>query len=158
VTTKNTHTLEVQEFTTLAGTINNGVATLTLDLNSVSTGIALRDQRLRDLFFQTSAFPRAVVQVNLPAGLPENLAVGASQEADITAELDLHGVKVPLLTRVSVQRLNATELIVQNIDPVIVKASNHALAEGVEALRAAVGIASISEAAPVDFTLVFDAR
>jgi hypothetical protein len=39
-----------------------------------------------------------------------------------------------------------------------VKSSDYALDAGVEALRAAVGIASVSGTVPVDFTLVFNAR
>lgn len=142
----------------MSGDISNSVAKLVIDLNSINSGIALRDQRMRDLLFQTSIFPTATVTVNLPASLLTNLATGTSQDTDISAELDLHGIKAPISTRVSIQRLAASKLIVQSIDPIIIKAPDYSLSDGVEALRAAVGIASISTSVPIDFTLVFDAR
>ncbi|MDO8345621.1 MAG: cellulose binding domain-containing protein [Cellvibrio sp.] len=159
VTTKNTHNVEVHNFTRISGAISaTGVATLAIDLTSVNTSIALRDERMRDLLFQTANFPTATVTLNLPSGLLTGLAVGNTSEIQITASLDLHGVTSPVATKVSVQRLSATRIIVQNLSPVVVNAPDHALAAGVEALRAAVGIASISTAVPVDFTLIYDAR
>lgn len=158
VSAKNTHTLEVSHFTGLTGDISMGVATLVIDLNSVNSGIALRDERLRDLLFQTIDFPTATATVKLPVNLLGSLAVGANTEQDITAELDLHGVKTTITTKLSVQKLGTNRIVVQSIAPVLLKTSDYALSDGIEALRAAVGIASISTAVPVDFTLIFDAR
>lgn len=158
VSAKNTHTLEVNQFTGISGDISSGIATLVIDLNSVNSGIALRDQRLRDLLFETMNFPAATVTVALPAGFPTSLAVGTEVEQEVSAELDLHGVKKELTARLSIQKLSSSRVVVQTIAPVLLKTSDYALTDGVEALRAAVGIASISTAVPVDFTLVFDAR
>lgn len=147
----------MHNFTRLSGDISNNVARLTIDLTSTNTGIALRDERMLDLLFETISFPSASVTVMLPANLLRGLAIGASVEAAISAELDLHGVKNPLSTTLLVQRLSANRVVVQSLQPILIKATDYALADGVEALRAAVGIASISAAVPVDFTLVFDA-
>ncbi|MDO8328839.1 MAG: YceI family protein, partial [Fluviicoccus sp.] len=159
VTTKNTHNVEVHNFGTLSGDISAaGVATLTIDLNSVNTAVALRDQRMRDLLFQTATYPTATVTVAVPATLISSLAVGQSATTDISASLNLHGVNGSITTKVSVQKLSANRVLVQSLSPILVKAGDYALTDGVEALRAAVGIASISVAVPVDFALVFDAR
>ena len=159
VTTKNTHNVEVHNFTRISGAISvTGAANLTIDLSSVNTNIALRDERMRDLLFEISSFPVATVTLNLPADLLANIAVGNTSELPITASLNLHGVTSPVTTKVSVQRLTATRILVQNLSPVVVNAPDYALTAGVEALRAAVGIASISTAVPVDFTLIYDAR
>jgi hypothetical protein len=159
VTTKNTHTMEVQKFTTINGDISaSGVATLTIDLSTVSTGIALRDQRMRDLLFEINSFPSATVTVAVPSTLISGLAVGQSATTDISASLNLHGVTGAITTKVSVQKLSSTRVLVQSLSPILIKAGDYALTDGVEALRAAVGIASISVAVPVDFALVFDAR
>lgn len=158
-TTKNTHNLEVHNFTAISGDINGaGVATLTIDLNTVNTGVALRDQRMRDLLFETATYPTATVTVAIPANLISSLAVGQLAATDISASLNLHGVTGVITTRVSVQKLSASRVLVQSLAPVLVKAGDYSLTNGVEALRAAVGIASISVAVPVDFALVFDAR
>jgi polyisoprenoid-binding protein YceI len=158
-TTKNTHNLEVHNFTAISGDINGaGVATLTIDLNTVNTGVALRDQRMRDLLFETLTYPTATVTVAVPATLISNLALGQTAETDISASLNLHGVTGAITTKVSVQKLSASRVLVQSLAPVLVKAGDYSLTNGVEALRAAVGVASISVAVPVDFALVFDAR
>ncbi len=158
-TTKNTHNLEVHNFTSIGGDISSaGVATLTIDLNTVNTGVALRDQRMRDLLFETAANPTATVTVNVPSSLISGLAVGQATQTDITASLNLHGVTANITTKVSVQKLTATRVVVQSLPPVLVKAETYNLTAGVEALRAAVAIASINASVPVDFALVYDAR
>nr|ACR23656.1 cellulase [bacterium enrichment culture clone CelA10] len=159
VTTKNTHNVEVHNFTTINGNISAaGVATLTIDLSTVNTGVALRDERMRGLLFDVTNFPSATVTVAVPATLISSLAVGQSATTDISASLNLHGVTGAITTKVSVQKLSANRVLVQSLSPILVKAGDYALTDGVEALRAAVGIASISVAVPVDFALVFDAR
>ncbi|HSC68251.1 MAG TPA: cellulose binding domain-containing protein [Cellvibrio sp.] len=158
-TTKNTHNLEVHSFTALSGEISStGVATLTIDLNSVNTGVALRDQRMKDLLFETPTYPTATVTLTVPSNLISSLAVGQDAPTDITASLNLHGMNGAITTKVSVQKLSNSRILVQTIAPVLVKAETYNLTNGVEALRAAVNIASISVAVPVDFALVFDAR
>ena len=159
VTTKNTHNVEVHNFTAISGDISTaGVATLTVDLNSVNTGVALRDQRMKDLLFETATYPTATITVTVPSTVISGLAVGQSAATDISASLNLHGVTGTITTKVSVQKLSNSRVLVQTLAPVLVKAGDYSLTNGVEALRAAVGIASISVAVPVDFALVFDAR
>jgi polyisoprenoid-binding protein YceI len=158
-TTKNTSNLEVHNFTSISGDINaSGVATLAIDLNTVNTGVALRDQRMRDLLFETATNPTATVTVTVPANLIANLAVGQTSQTDITASLNLHGVTANITTKVSVQKLTASRVVVQSLPPVLVKAETYGLTAGVEALRVAVNIASINASVPVDFALVYDAR
>lgn len=159
MTTKNTHTVEVHNFTTIGGNISTtGVATLTIDLNTVNTGVPLRDERMRGLLFDTVNFPTATVTVAVPTTLISSLAVGQSAATSISASLNLHGVTGTITTKVSVQKLSANRVLVQSLSPILIKAGDYALTDGVEALRAAVGIASVSVAVPVDFALVFDAR
>ena len=159
MTTKNTHTVEVHNFTTIGGNISTtGVATLTIDLNTVNTGVPLRDERMRGLLFDTVNFPTATVTVAVPSTLISGLAVGQAATTDISASLNLHGVTGTITTKVSVQKLSANRVLVQSLSPILIKAGDYALTDGVEALRAAVGIASVSVAVPVDFALVFDAR
>jgi polyisoprenoid-binding protein YceI len=159
VTTKNTHNVEVHNFTSISGDISAAnVATLTIDLSTVNTANTIRDQRMRDLLFEVANFPSATVTVAVPSTLISGLAVGQSATTDISASLNLHGVTGTITTKVSVQKLSANRVLVQSLSPILVKAGDYALTDGVEALRAAVGIASISVAVPVDFALVFDAR
>lgn len=159
VTAKNTHNVEVHSFTGLSGDISAaGVATLTLDLATVETGIAIRNQRMRDLLFETATYPTATITVAVPANAISSLAVGQSSATDISASLNLHGVTGAITTKVSIQKLSANRVLVQSLSPILIKAGDYALTDGVEALRAIAGLGSISVAVPVDFALVFDAR
>ncbi len=159
VTTKNTHNIEVHKFDSLSGSLTDaGVATLTVDLASVNTANTLRDQRLRDLFFETGSFPSAIATFNLDTSVLSSIAVGQSAVVDLAGTLDLHGVTALMSTKVLVQKLSSTRVMVQSVAPVIVRSADHNLVGGVELLRAAVGIASVSGIAPVDFVLVFNAQ
>ena len=110
------------------------------------------------MLFKVSSFPTATVTVPVPTNLISSLSIGQAAATDISATLNLHGVSGAITARVSVQKLTANRVLVQSLSPILVKAGDYALTDGVEALRAAVGIASISAAVPVDFALVFDAR
>lgn len=159
VTTKNTHTIEVQKFDVLSGSLTDaGVATLRVDLTSVNTANLLRDQRLRDLFFETGLFPNAIATFNLDTSVLSSIMVGKSAVVDIAGTLDLHGITGLISTKVMVQKLSTTRVMVQSVAPIIVRSSDYNLTAGVEALRAAVGIASVSGTAPVDFVLVYNAQ
>lgn len=159
VSTKNTHNVEVHNFSTLTGAIGtNGVATVTIDLNSVNTGIALRNQRVRDLLFETATFPTATITVAVPGTLLSSLTTGQTTQTDVSATVDLHGVSTTVTTRVSVQRLSDSRILVQSMAPVLTRTSDFNLTAGVETLRTLVNLTSISAAVPVDFALVFNAR
>jgi polyisoprenoid-binding protein YceI len=159
VTTKNLHTIEVQKFDVLSGSMTDaGVATFAIDLTSVNTANTVRDQRLRDLFFETGVYPAATVKTTLNSSLLSSIAVGKTAVVDISASLSLHGVTGAITTKVLVQKLSSSRVMVQSIAPIIVKSSDYALEAGVEALRAAVGISSVSGTVPVDFVLVFNAQ
>ena len=159
VTTKNTHTIEAHNFTTIGGYIGtNGVAVLNIDLNSVNTANTTRDQRMRDYLFEIATYPTATVSVTVPSTLLSSLSVGQSAKTEITASVDLHGVVFAVTTSVSVQKLSSSRILVQSLAPVLTKAADFNLTTGVETLRSLVGASSISAAVPVDFALVFNAR
>ena len=159
VTTKNTHTVEVQKFDAISGSMTDaGIATLSIDLASVNTANLVRDQRLRDLFFEVGLFPTATATTTLDTSVLSAIMVGKSAVVDITVALDLHGVTGLMNTKVLVQKLSSSQVMVQSVAPIIIRSSDYALVAGVEALRASVGIASVSGTAPVDFVLVFNAK
>ena len=134
------------------------MATLNIDLNTVFTNNTVRDQRMRDNLFEIATYPTATVTVTVPSTLLSSLSVGQSAATDITATVNLHGVSATVTTRVSVQRLSSSRILVQSLAPVLTKAADYNLTTGIETLRSLVGAASISAAVPVDFALVFNAR
>ena len=118
----------------------------------------LRDQRMRELLFETGTHPTARIQVAVPTALLNSLSAGQSTQADITARVNLHGVEKSFTTRVSIQRLTNSRVLVQSMAPVIAKAADFGMVDGVERLRAIVNLVSISSAVAVDFSFAFNAR
>lgn len=158
-TTKNVNTVESHTFSGITGNISEvGLATLVIDLNTVNTANAVRDGRMRNLLFEVVSFPSATVTLNLGSNQINDMPVGGAAIQNIVANLNLHGVDGAIDTKVSVQRLSATRIQVQSLSPVIINASDYALANGVEELRKAVNIESISTAVPVNFTLFYDVQ
>ncbi|MDP1159906.1 YceI family protein, partial [Klebsiella variicola] len=68
VTTKNTEIAEVQRFLVLHGKVDSkGAAQLEVELESVNSGVPLRDERMRNELFEIKTFPDALInaQINL---------------------------------------------------------------------------------------------
>ncbi|MBS7714588.1 YceI family protein, partial [Vibrio cholerae] len=68
VTTKNTEVAEVQRFLVLHGKVDaKGAAQLEVELESINSGIPLRDERMRRELFEIKTFPEAQIsaQINL---------------------------------------------------------------------------------------------
>ena len=156
--TKATVAAEVHTFGTLAGAVDShGRATLEVRLDSVDTTIEIRDERMRELLFETGQYPLATVQLKLDPALIDDLAIGASATVAAEAELSLHGTLSPLTVALTVAKLTDQRLLVTSDKPVIVNASAVGLELGLEKLREIAGLPSISPAVPVTFLLYFDA-
>src|SRR3954469_18934310 len=66
-------------------------ARLVVDLGSFHTGLDLRDEDLRDQFFETSKFPNAVLELK-QVEWAQKPAPGASAQGTAVFSLTLHGV------------------------------------------------------------------
>ena len=152
---KNTHIAEIHHFKALSGSIDDaGQARVVIDLESVETLIPIRNQRMRELLFETLRFPAATLTARVPAGI-QTLATGETLSAEMSVDVDLHGIVAPYQTRIHATRLADGGVQVTLAQPVLVRATDFALTEGIEALRKIVGLQSISTAVPVTATLVF---
>ncbi|MGM0569113.1 cellulose binding domain-containing protein [Marinobacter sp.] len=160
VTTKNQHTVESHRFGDLSGTVSeDGIATLNINLDTVDTGIDIRDQRLREILFNTSANPEAAVAIELGENLGQVLGLSAGEvlSLEIPAAVQVSGVNRHLNTRLRVQHLGNQRFLVSTARPLIITADQFELGDGVEALREVAGLDTISLAVPVDFALFFEA-
>ncbi len=156
VTSKASAVSEVNSFATLNGGIDaQGKATLGIDLASVQTNIEIRDQRMREIVFQTAQFPQASVTVQVDAAALAAMAPGSSSTAEYTATVDLHGVSQEVTAALQIVKLDADSVQVQNARPLLVAAGSFGLAEAVEQLREIAGLPAINPNVVVDFTLVY---
>lgn len=154
VSIKNNTVAEVHTFDTLRGVVDpQGKVRLEIDLDSVRTGIELRDQRMRELLFETHRFHTAVITLDTDLEAVRALAPGAHRIVPTQAVLDLHGVQNRVPAELRITRVDASTWLVSSERPVIVSATHFGLINGVEALRRVVGLQSIGSGVPVSFTL-----
>lgn len=159
VSTKAINVAEVHRFGEIAGTVDEmGNVDVSVDLASVDTGIEIRDERMREMLFDTGEHPQAKLSAKLDEEALDKLNAGQAVDTTVEAMLTLNGETRPLMLDVTVARTGESRALVATRKPVLINASEFNLAEGVEALREVAGLPSISLAVPVSFVLVFDER
>lgn len=157
VSIKQSAIAESHQFTKLSGQIDNDtVAILNIDLNSVDTGIAIRDERMKQHLFNVSIFSQASISVPLKQPLIRSLTLGESIEIEISAILDLHGIEATVPARVSVVRKKDNSLMVSSVEPVFLSAEQFSFKAGIAKLQELAGLDSIALAVPVSFHLQYD--
>ncbi|SFD60632.1 Polyisoprenoid-binding protein YceI [Thiohalospira halophila DSM 15071] len=149
------HTGEVNEFEQLSGSLEEGRAEVTIDLASVDTGVDIRDERMRDMFFKVDNFPTAELTAEFEATLVKNLFPGDMTRARVSGELTLQGDSQELEMPVRLLRLDEDTLVATSAAPVVINAADFGLTESLKALREVAGLDTISRAVPVHFNLVF---
>jgi hypothetical protein len=156
VSTKATNVAEVHTFDTLSGSVGgDGHARVVIQLASVNTLIPIRDERMREMLFQTELLPTATVDARLDIARIVNMAVSTSEILTTELLLTLGESRLPITAELLVTRIAADRVLVAATKPIIVNAGALNLAEGVEALREVAGLPSISQAVPVTFVLQF---
>lgn len=147
---------EVLHFKKLSGQIDkNGKAGITIDLNSVDTGVQIRDERMREFLFETGKYPSATYQANVDPSLLDKLAVGEVKTVSLEGTLNLHGQSAKLPAKVSVVKTRDGLVQVNTLEPVLVNAEQFGMTAGVAKLMELVNLPSISSVTPVTFSLVF---
>jgi outer membrane protein OmpA-like peptidoglycan-associated protein/polyisoprenoid-binding protein YceI len=149
---KNGDKVELSEFATFSGTIApDGTAEIRVAMDSVDTGIDLRNVRMRFLFFETFLFPEAVITATIDPAIIDQVRTSRRMTLDMPVTLTLHGVTRDLVAPVSVTLITDDLVAVTSSGPILIPAADFGLAEG---------IAKLEEAANVDIvpsgTVTFD--
>jgi len=148
---------ESNRVTRVSGSVSaSGAAALEIDLASVSTGVDIRNERMREVLFNVAQNPVATVTTQLDPKAFEGLAIGASVLQEIEATVSLKGIETSVFAEVEATRIANDRVLVATTDPIILDANSFDLAEGLEQLRGLAGLPSISTAVPVTFSLVFE--
>ena len=148
---------EVNAFKNLTGSVTSeGAASVTIDLASVSTGVDIRDERMREVFFDVANNPAAEVSAVLDPAPFETLSVGASSASTIEGTVTLKGAEAPFTANVTVTRVGADRVLAVTDAPVILQAGDFGLTDGLAELQELAGLPSISPAVPVTFSLTFE--
>ena len=147
---------ESNAFEKLSGSVAaDGTATLEIDLASVATGVDIRNERMRDIFFDVANNPKATVTAKLDSAAFAGLAVGQSLVRPLKATVALKGVEQEVETEVLVTRAADGRVTVVPTAPVIITTDMFELTDELGELRALAQLPSITPAVPVTFTLAF---
>jgi polyisoprenoid-binding protein YceI len=149
--------LESHSFTNFDSQIDStGLATLSIDLTSVSTGIEIRDERMKSMLFDTPTFGQATFKTQLDPAKIDMQKAGDIVSTKITGTLSLHGIEKELSADVNIIKLTDNKIMVSTAKPIAIKAADFGLDAGVTALKEVAKLPSISFAVPVNFNLTYN--
>lgn len=120
-----------------------------LDLDSVDTLIPIRDERLRNILFNTKEFPEAKISTTIPNDFALNQAI------ELPFRLELHGHSKTMTAIVMVQMADE-QLVVINYEPIAINTKDFGMDDAINQLTQIAGLQSIDYTALVDFKLVFE--
>lgn len=159
VSTKNANVSEVQRFLVLHGKVEpEGLAQVEVELESINSGIPLRDERMRKELFQIDRFADALITTKIDLRPINDLAPGAQLELRLPLTVDLHGKQHEYNAQLLATRLDDRRFQVVTLEPLVINAEDFDLAPGLEALRKMAGLSAISLSVPVSAVLIFTAR
>ncbi|OOQ45968.1 hypothetical protein AO361_23375 [Pseudomonas fluorescens] len=159
VSTKNANVSEVQRFLVLHGKVDpEGLAQVEVELESINSGIPLRDERMRKELFQIDRFPDALITTKIDLRPINDLAPGAQLELRLPLMVDLHGKQHEYQAELLATRLDDRRFQVVTLEPLVINAEDFDLAPGLETLRKLAGLSAISLSVPVGAVLIFTAR
>jgi polyisoprenoid-binding protein YceI len=149
--------IETHYFPELSGGIDaGGEAVLEIDLNAVETKVDIRNERMREMFFETATYPTATLTAAIDPSEYADLAIGDRRPGTVSGTLSLHGQNAEIEAPVFVTRIAADRISVESAEPVVVFVDDYGLGEGLEMLREVAGLDAITAQSPVTFTLVFE--
>ncbi|QYJ91603.1 YceI family protein [Shewanella halotolerans] len=145
---------EVHHFTQVSGQLSDaGAFSLSIPLNSVVTNVEIRDQRMKEILFETAQYPSVELTASLDGQAIDKASVGTIMSMSVDAKVSLHGKTQNLPVMVSVAKVAGDKLMVASEAPLVVNAGDFGLTPGVEKLRELAGLPAISKAVPVSFVL-----
>ena len=154
VSFKNGSLAEIHQFRELSGGVSKaGQVQVTIGLDSVDTLIPIRDERMRELLFETDQYPKAVFRARLALRELLEMEQGAGKRLEIPGRLALHGASVRLTLDVQLSRLGEDRFQVVTLRPALLRAGDFDLLAGIEKLREVAGLTDIVSTVPVNFSL-----
>ena len=149
--------IEAHHFYGLSGQISSaGNVAVDIPLDQVETKIDLRNERMREILFETGTYPIAKITASVDPEDFKSLTIGGRTQTQIEGTLSLHGVEAPITADVFVTRIAERRVEVASAEPVILYVEDFNLTNGLEALREVANLPSITASSPVTFTFVFE--
>ncbi|WP_337108429.1 OmpA family protein [Mesorhizobium salmacidum] len=151
--------VETNKIRNITGSLNSaGDAKISFNLNSVDTGVDLRNVRMRFLFFETFKYPTAELRAKVDPAAFADLPAKRRIKATLPFRLSLHGVDKDLEASVVVTMISDTQVSVASEAPVAVHVEDFGLLPNVDKLQQAANVTNIVPTASVSFDFVFVAE
>ena len=153
VSIKNNVIAEHNYFSGVTGTLNKkGQLKVSIDLSTVETQVDIRNQRMRDLFFEVMQYPEAVVTAQLDMQELAQVESGAPLELVKPFTLSLHGVESTAEAHLRIVSVGGRAWV-STVRPILISAADFGLEGGVAALRKIAGLEAIAAVVPVSVNL-----
>jgi polyisoprenoid-binding protein YceI len=147
---------ENHSFSKLAGNITEQAqVNISVDLSSVNTNIAIRDERMKEFVFKTDTYSTANFTATLETSLLKSLILGEDKKLTISGVLDFHGEQQTIMLDVSVIKLSADKILVNTIKPFFIQADAYGVVAGINKLKELASLPSINYVVPVSFSVTF---
>lgn len=159
IATKDAHIADNHYFTELDATIDNdGQVKLEINMASVETNIAKRDQRLKDILFKVADYPHAKVSLNVRRGYLKSKPAGTQKVVNVSGNLSMLGANHLVSARLLITHRNDQQVSVTTMQPILVDAVSYNMMAGIDTLTKLAGLKTISKKIPVSFNLVFNKK
>ena len=153
VSIKNNVIAEHNYFSGVTGSLNEkGQLKVSIDLSTVETQVDIRNQRMRDLFFEVMQYPEAVVTAQLDMQELAQVESGAPLELVKPFTLSLHGVESTAEAHLRIVSVGGRAWV-STVQPILISAADFGLEGGVAALRKIAGLEAIAAVVPVSVNL-----
>ena len=155
VSIKNNAIAEHNVFSGVTGSLSKkGQLKITIDLSTVETQVDIRNQRMRELFFEVTQYPQAVVTAELDVQELAQIDSGAPLEIVKPFTLSLHGIEVTAEAHLRVVAVGGRAWV-STVRPILISAADFGLEGGVAALQKIAGLEAIAAVVPVSVDLKF---
>jgi len=155
ITIKKGTAVEVHSFGQMTGSFAGDRLDVELILDTVNTGIEIRDTRMRQHLFETNQYPFAHIEALVLPDDYELMPVGAQRTVTQSIDVSMHGHRASYDVDIVLTRLGVNKVQIQSAAPVVVEASDFGFEAGVETLRTLANLSAITQSVPVSFSLVF---
>ena len=153
VSIKNNAIAEHNYFSGVTGSLNKkGQLKVSIDLSTVETQVDIRNQRMRDLFFEVMQYPEAVVTAQLDMQELAQVESGAPLELVKPFTLSLHGIESTGEAHLRIVSVGGRAWV-STVRPILISAADFGLEGGVAALRKIAGLEAIAAVVPVSVDL-----
>jgi len=157
ISVKNGDVAEISRFEGLSGSVlASGEARLNIDAASLESYVDIRNERLRDIFFEVSEFSEIQLAANLDPASFEALAVGDALDTELQLAVSLRGTVRTVYAPVRVIRNGEDSVLVISSEAALIDAREFGLEAAVAALAGIAGLESITPVFPVHVYLVFE--